>query len=93
MTETNYPEHQKLQAIKDKSQAIGEFLDWLTSVKNYRIAKWIKYNEEDPESDSTLQPACYPIERLLAEYFGINQNKLEQEKRAMLDTIREMNKK
>lgn len=24
-----YPEHEKLRAIQDKSQAIGEFLDWL----------------------------------------------------------------
>lgn len=24
-----YPEHEKLRAISDKSQAIGEFLEWL----------------------------------------------------------------
>lgn len=26
---SEYPEHDKLRAIRDKSQAIGEFLDWL----------------------------------------------------------------
>lgn len=26
---SDYPEHEKLSAVKDESQAIGEFLDWL----------------------------------------------------------------
>lgn len=26
---SEYPEHEKLQAVVDRSQAIGEFLDWL----------------------------------------------------------------
>lgn len=28
-----YPEHEKLSAIKDKSQAIGEFIEWLQNDK------------------------------------------------------------
>ena len=29
MSETQYPEHEKLKSISDKSQACGEFIDWL----------------------------------------------------------------
>ena len=32
-----YPEHDKLEAIKDQSQAIGEFIEWLTAT-GYTIA-------------------------------------------------------
>lgn len=35
-----YPEHEKMKAIKDKSQAIGEFLEWLDTEKNYEIAHY-----------------------------------------------------
>ncbi len=31
MGESKYPEHEKLSAVKDQSQAIGEFLEWLES--------------------------------------------------------------
>lgn len=27
-----YPEHQRLSAIADESQVIGEFLDWLPTI-------------------------------------------------------------
>ena len=29
MSESKYPEHEKLAKIKDQSQAIGDFLEWL----------------------------------------------------------------
>lgn len=28
---SNYPEHDKLDAVKDRSQSIGEFLSWLSA--------------------------------------------------------------
>lgn len=73
-----YPEHQKLKAVKDKSQAIGEFLDWLSEQGIYLC----KLQQEE------YMPHYYRINGLLAEYFGIDENKLEAEKRTMLEECR-----
>lgn len=91
-----YPEHQKLQAVKDKSQAIGEFLEWLQNTKGFRLAQWMKVPDESAfaaegdEVDDLVQK--FPsVEKLLAEYFQIDLGKLEQEKQAMLEQIRKQN--
>jgi len=88
-----YSEHQKLQAVKDKSQAIGEFLEWLQHAKGFRLAQWMKapdesaFAAEGDEVDDLVQQ--FPnVEQLLAEYFQIDLGKLEQEKQAMLDEVR-----
>lgn len=99
MNETaGYPEHEKLQAVKDKSQAIGEFIEWLQSTKHYVIAQW---QQIDPDTepgeaeaeDQMLFRASFSIETLLAEYFKIDLGKLEQEKQAMLESLRQLNQK
>ena len=89
---TEYPEHEKLKAIQKESQAIGSFLEWLLSSKNIRFVQLVV---EDPdESDhEVLVQINLPINDTLAEYFEIDQNKLEQEKRQMLDELRKMNSK
>ena len=74
-----YPEHDKLQAVKEKSQAIGAFIEWLQGIKGLTMARWMK---------DRLMPEHINIESLLAEYFEINLDKLEQEKRAILDDFR-----
>ena len=40
MSESKYPEHEKLSAISDKSQACGEFIEWLGYEKGIVLAKW-----------------------------------------------------
>ena len=77
-----YPEHEKLGKIKDQSQAIGEFLEWLRVEKEYRICIY------DPADYDHYFPVFTSTNDLLAEYFDIDQNKLESEKREMLDFIR-----
>lgn len=79
---SEYPEHDKLQAISDKSQTIGEFLDWVRFEKDFILA------DRSVEDDDMLWPASYNITELLAEFFDINLDKIEAEKRAMLDHIR-----
>lgn len=73
-------ELEKMHAVKEKSQAIGEFLEWLISDKELVIGRW--------DSDGTLHPKYVSIENLLAEFFGIDLKKVEKEKRAILDKIR-----
>ena len=81
-----YPEHEKMHAVVEQSQSIGEFLDWLTNEKSIVLSQWI-----DPESEH-LTPINPNIQDLLAEYFDIDLDKIEKEKRQMLKTMREANK-
>ena len=86
-----YPEHEKLAGVKDESQAIGEFLDWLADGRKPRIVLAIDSTEPEPDESSGLWPANIPIPDLLAEYFGIDQEALSLEKDAMLLAFREAN--
>lgn len=79
-----YPEHEKLGKINTKSQAIGEFMEWLQTEKGVRLAH---YPETKPDE---LWPWHVPTEKLLAEFFGIDLKKLEEEKQDMLDKFRKV---
>jgi len=85
-----YPEHQKLYPISNKSQAIGEFVDWLAQEKKILLGEWGTCLDEFCQEDS-MHPVNTNIRDLLAEYFGIDQDKIEEEKQLMLKTIREAN--
>ena len=82
----DYPEHDKLQVVKDRSQAIGAFLDWLTGEKGYTLAIW---GEDNEYKEERLFPRSPVTNDLLAEYFDIDQDLLEAEKQHMLDALRE----
>jgi hypothetical protein len=73
-----YPECEKLQRVSADSQKIGDFLNWAQS-NNIVLAI---YTEEDE-----LVPSHKPFEQLLAEYFNINLNKVEEERRAILSSL------
>lgn len=89
-----YPEHEKLAAVREESQAIGEFLDGCGYVL-CRIMYRAPHNglgglSAEPTHDDQhghYQAVSQPIEGILAEWFGIDQAKLEDEKRAMLAEI------
>jgi hypothetical protein len=75
------PEHEKLAKIQRESQVCGEFMDWLFSEKGIVLAK---YDDETRR----LWPSGAVVVDLLAEFFGIDQAKIEDEKRALLAAIR-----
>lgn len=76
-----YPEHDKLSAVVDKSQAIGEFLEWLSTDQGMVIAEFDEvYDHYTPVHRSHSD--------WLARYFQIDQVQIEREKRAMLDGMR-----
>lgn len=77
-----YPEHEKLKAISDKSQAIGEFLDWLPS-QGIALHDLNQCNF----GQDKFEPVRQSIHELLAEYFQIDQKLIDQEKEAMLASI------
>lgn len=79
---SEYPEHDKLRQIAPLSQAIGEFMDWVAAEHHITLAEWHR---------GDLIPVHARLTKLLAEHFGIDEDALEDEKRAMLARQREMN--
>jgi len=94
---SDYPEHDKLALVKDETQAAGEFIEWLGNqgvflAKRYMFDKNDQCTENDAEERYTR---CLPVSKnlvsLLAEWAGIDQNKIEAEKRQMLASLRAAN--
>lgn len=76
---SDYPEHEKMHEVADESQAIGEFIEF----SPYRLCEWNERHQE-------FIPVSKPINEILADYFEIDLNKIETEKRAMLAEMREL---
>ncbi|KKN98991.1 hypothetical protein LCGC14_0142360 [marine sediment metagenome] len=74
-----YLECEKMAAVRDQSQTIGGFLEWLQDEKHLFIC-----NRENEE----YWPIHSRIEQWLADYFDINLNKVEEEKCKMLYDLR-----
>lgn len=90
-----YPEHTKLRAVADESQAIGEFIESSGYVL-CELRTFIEPIDDEPggrtfETEPRLVLVGKPIQQILADYFEIDLDKIEFEKRAILDTLREMN--
>lgn len=92
-----YPEHEKLKKISDKSQACGDFLSWLLGEKELVLAQYHEHNETCRGRDGfkhcgyrkdELAITYVSVDSLLAEFFGIDQQKIWEEKDAMLAEIR-----
>jgi len=81
---SEYPEHDKLEKVSHLSQAIGEFLDW-AGEKGWRLAEWDSTYFMDFDFMMPIDPSTREV---LAEHFGIDEVKLEEEKRAMLESLR-----
>jgi uncharacterized cysteine cluster protein YcgN (CxxCxxCC family) len=72
------PELDKMKAVQDKSQTIGWFLDTC----GYDLAEY-------DDDHMKYFPINKNIEQILAEFFNIDLNKIENERRQLLDAIRE----
>jgi hypothetical protein len=70
-----YPEHEKMRAVKEESQRLGEFLDWALNTRK----------------PSIRIPKFNGIEALLAEYFEIDLKKVSEEKDQMVEELRRAN--
>lgn len=86
---SEYPEHDKQSAaIEAGSQTVGEFMEWLVEVKRLELGHWV---DGEHASRARFAPAGIPIQTLLAEFFEIDLDKIEQERRLMLDHQRNVN--
>jgi hypothetical protein len=79
------PEIDKMRAVKEKSQAIGDFLEWIHAEKDYRIGSF-HYQSGAPSEELLLVQVS--MEELLADYFNIDLRKVEAERQAILDHLR-----
>jgi len=94
----------RMVAVHEKSQAIGEFLEWLKSEKHLTVcervenAKTVFFIENEDKcknydkEEGAYTPACLDTNKLLAEYFEIDLNKVEKERRKLLGAIRTIDK-
>lgn len=89
------PECERLAVVAPKSQAIGNFLDWLRERGVYLSTEHEHgdgcYNGGDRvcgASKGELVPYLRDIEQLLAEFFDIDLKKVDRERSALLDAIR-----
>ncbi len=78
---SEYPEHEKMLAVKEESQAIGEFLEY----SGYVLMK----HDHGYGGEIVPAPVMDSIEVILAEYFDIDLTKIEAERRQMLEALNE----
>lgn len=77
MEKPKTPQLDKMLEVQTESQKIGEFLDWLNEKKIY-LCKPVGYFTEINKT----------TEELLADYFDINLEDAEQERKALLECER-----
>jgi hypothetical protein len=99
---TEYPECEKMKAVHEKSQAVGEFLEWLLDGKGFNLTQIHRHTDDcyDNDGEKTCDmidgqyyPAQYHIENLLAEYYDIDLKKVDAEKDQMLKEFRKNQQK
>ncbi len=84
---SDYPEHDKLGLVSDKSQAIGDFLAWLEEGglgSEYGSVELAFF----PIHRGGLAPLMKPKTELLAKFFDVDLDKIEDEKQAILAELR-----
>lgn len=87
-TKIKTTELDKMSAVHERSNSIGDFIEWLKNSREPRL--FICELDEDAEE---FYCPHLSTEKLLAEYFKIDLNKLEEERRGLLEAIRQQNDK
>lgn len=80
--EALYPEHAKQGRVIEKTAAILSFLEWLQ--KN----KFIELAVQDQKTE-WLSPSFTPHRSLVAEFYDLDENKLEAERKTMIQAMRQ----
>lgn len=92
---TDYPEHEKLDGIKDKSQLLGDLLEHLRQ-KGVGLYYYVEDSQTNRRGEKIpvdiITPYRHSIPEILADFFGIDLAKLDAEKNKMLEEFRKQNK-
>lgn len=87
MSKYPYPEHEKLRASEREAQTLSSFIDFIAQ-QGWELCKW---------DDNQYTPRPWRIqetpEEIIGMFLGIDPQKLEAEKVAMLKEIRKANSK
>lgn len=87
------PECAKLLAVRERSQGIGEFLEWAAAPGRGYVLCFLRakrdYIGDVVEGWQEYSPIATSTEKLLAEFFGIDLATVEREKQALLAALRE----
>jgi len=80
------PELDKQHAVIESGAAgtLGDFYDWLTDEKGWVLAEWT----QDGMRNDYLKPVYFRPDQLFADFFGIDLDKIESERRAILEELR-----
>lgn len=74
----SYPQHDKLRAVKDKTQTINDFLEFLEE----NGVELVRFKDD-------WRLTRQQRDKFIAEFFEIDLDELEREKRAMIERLRE----
>ncbi len=89
----SYPECDKMNERTDEWNAIYPFMEWLQEKKiwlAHTITKREYYGKDyEDEPMETMVPISQSLEKLLYEYFDVNPVVLEQERRELLESLKE----
>lgn len=79
------PELDKMIAARDsgKASTVEDFLRWLRDGQGYDIVRF----DNDGENPVT----CYDMEKLMCQFFGVDSQRVEAERRAVLGYVRDKN--
>jgi hypothetical protein len=95
----DYPEHEKLTAMKTEIDAVASFMDkmWEGEItySGLKLRFAVEYEEDTDLDEKRFVPVIVhpdPTDTL-AQWSGIDQKKLEAEKRQMLKVQRELNER
>ena len=84
------PECEKLASVSDKSNELGHFLDWMFTENDYVLCKWYEDEGEDGQDYYRVHLSNSLINDVLAKFFHIDLDKVEQERRALLEWLRDV---
>lgn len=104
MAEAKCPECDKMLSVRNDSNAIGNFMEWLQGERKLILCREITRKEVEKSVDAGMEdeieykegdliPDHTGIEALLAEYFDIDLKKVEEEKQAILQHLRKKTSK
>lgn len=95
-----YPEHEKLEQVQDRTQIVGDFFEFLDTQQIHLMA-WCEWTEDVLDSDGMIvrvirREDFVPIvgtgrDDLLARWAGVDRAALAAEKEAMLAEVRRNN--
>lgn len=83
MADNDYPELEKLNAVRPQMEAIRNFLQWAGEENAMELARF----SDEEYASGRYYPVHRSIDDLLYEHFGINAKRIEQERRAMLEAL------